>query len=157
VSLPVRPETDRRIHELLGRFPQRGSALLPALHLIQDEKGSVSLESMAYVAETIGLSPAFVASVVSFYTLFHREPVGRYHIQVCRTLPCALRGAGDLVAHLEARLGIKKGQTTPDGRFSLACVECLGACDTAPMLQINDEDHGPLDARKVDAILERFE
>ncbi len=157
MSLPVRPETERKIDELLARFPQRGSALLPALHLIQDEQGHISTESMAYVAGKVGASPAFVAGVVSFYTMFHRTPVGRHHIQVCRTLPCALRGAGDLAAHLEARLGIRPGQTTPDGRFSLAAVECLGACDRAPMLQIGDEDRGPLDAGQVDALLARLE
>ena len=154
MSLPVREETDRRIDELKGRFPHQGSALLPALYLIQEEKGYISDEAMEYVAGKIDVSPAFVAGVVSFYTLFHRGPTGRHHIQVCRTLPCALRGCQDLIAHLERRLGIKVGGTTPDGRFSLATVECLGACDTAPMLQIGDRDHGPLDARAVDALLE---
>src|SRR5439155_22056744 len=96
VTIPVRPETDRRIDELLTRFPMRGSALLPALYLVQEEKGHVSDESMEYVASKIGVSPAFVAGVVSFYTMFHRQPVGRRHIQVCRTLPCALSGADDL-------------------------------------------------------------
>jgi NADH-quinone oxidoreductase subunit E len=154
VTLPVRPETDRRIDELKSRFPRPGSALLPALYLIQEEKGFISEESMEYVAGKIDVAPAFVAGVVSFYTLFHRKPVGRHHIQVCRTLPCALRGAGDLLTHLQRRLGIGEGETTTDGRFSLAAVECLGACDTAPMCQINDQDHGHLDARTIDAVLE---
>jgi NADH-quinone oxidoreductase subunit E len=152
--IPVRPETDRRIDELLALFPRPGSALLPALHLIQEEKGFVSEESMEYVAGKIGVSPAFVAGVVSFYTLFHRRPVGRHHLQVCRTLPCALRGAAEVVAHLGRRLGIKPGETTPDGRFSLVEVECLGACDEAPMMQVNDRDHGHLDPRRVDALLD---
>lgn len=154
MTIPVRPETDRKIDELKSRFPRPGSALLPALHLIQEEKGSISEESMEYVAGKIDVSPAFVAGVVSFYTLFHRKPMGRHHIQVCRTLPCALRGCADLMAHLERRLGIEAGGTTADGRFSLAAVECLGACDTAPMMQINDREYGRLDARAVDALLE---
>ena len=155
-TIPVSAETDRAIDALLARFPRQGSALLPALYLIQDEKGWISEESMAYAAGKIGVSPAFVAGVVSFYTMFHRRPVGRHHIQVCRTLSCMLRGGYEVMRHLEDRLGIKKGETTPDGRFSLTFVECLGACDTAPCAQINDEDVGALDRGKVDVLLERL-
>ena len=151
--IPVRPETDRLIDGLLTRFPRTGTALLPALHLIQEEKGHIPPDAMAYVAGKIGVSEAFVAGVVSFYTLFHKEPVGRHHIQVCRTLSCALRGGEEILRHLESRLGIREGEVTPDGRFSLIAVECLGACDTAPMCQINDQDHGHLDRRKVDELL----
>ena len=154
MTAPVRPETDRAIDDLLTRFPQKDSALLPALYLIQDEKGYVSEESMSYVAEKIGLSPVFVAGVVTFYTMFHTRPVGRHHIQVCRTLPCALRGSVSIVEHLKQRLGIEAGESTPDGRFSLVEVECLGACDTAPMCQINDKDYFHLDEKKLDALLE---
>jgi NADH-quinone oxidoreductase subunit E len=157
VTIPVRPETDRKIDELLGRFPMRGSALLPALYLVQEEKGHVSDESMEYVAAKIGVSAAFVAGVVSFYTMFHRRPVGRHHIQVCRTLPCALRGADDLMAHLRTRLGIADGQTRADGAYSLVSVECLGACDRAPFIQINDAEHGPVDAAKMNEILKGLE
>ena len=157
MSAPVSEATDRRIDALLSRFPKQGSALLPALYLVQGEKGWVSEESMAYVAGKLGVSPAFVAGVVSFYTLFHRRPVGRHHIQVCRTLPCALRGSQAVVDYLSNRLGIEEGETTPDGKFSLVTVECLGACDTAPMCQINDRDHGHLDARALDALLSSLE
>ena len=157
MTLPVRPETDRRIDDLLARFPQKGSALLPALYLIQEEKGWVSEESMAYVAGKIGLSPAFVSGVVSFYTMFHRRPVGRHHIQICRTLPCALRGADSLMAHARSRLGIRDGETRDDGRYSLTSVECLGACDRAPFLQINDREYGPVDPAGLDDILKRLE
>ncbi len=154
MTVPVRPETDRAIDALLTRFPQKDSALLPALYLIQDEKGYVSEESMSYVAEKIGLSPVFVAGVVTFYTMFHSRPVGRHHIQVCRTLSCALRGSASIVELLKQRLGIEAGESTPDGRFSLVEVECLGACDTAPMCQINDKDYFHLDEKKLDALLE---
>lgn len=157
MTLPVRPETDRAIDALLTRFPHKGSALLPALYLIQDEKGYVSQESMRYVAERIGVSPVFVAGVVTFYTMFHRRPVGRHHIQVCRTLSCALRGSAAVVEHLKKRLGIEIGETTPDGQVSLVEVECLGACDMAPMCQINDEERHLLDEKKIDAILETLE
>jgi NADH-quinone oxidoreductase E subunit len=157
VTIPVRSETDRRIDELLERFPMKGSALLPALYLVQEEKGYVSEESMEYVASKIGVSPAFVAGVVSFYTMFHPKPVGRHHIQVCRTLPCALRGANDLMAHLRSRLGIRDGETRADGTFSLTSVECLGACDKAPFIQINETEHGPVDEETMDAILKGLE
>jgi NADH-quinone oxidoreductase subunit E len=157
MSAPVSPAADRAIDALMTLFPHKGSALLPALYLIQDEKGYVSQESMSYVAEKIGLSPVFVAGVVTFYTMFHRKPVGRHHIQVCRTLSCALRGSAAVVEHLKTRLGIEVGGTTPDGRFSLVEVECLGACDMAPMCQINDDERHLLDAGKIDAILETLE
>lgn len=153
MSGPVTPATDRKIDALLTRFPQRGSALLPALYLVQQEKGHIGAEAMAYVAGKIGVAPAFVAGVVSFYTMFHPQPIGRHHIQVCCTLPCALRGALDVMRYLEEKLGIKRGETTRDGTFTLSAVECLGACDTAPMFQINEDEHGHLDPGKIDAIL----
>ena len=157
MSLPVSADADRRIDALLTRFPRKGSALLPALYVVQEEKGWVSEESMEYVAGKIGVSPAFVAGVVSFYTMYHRKPVGKHHIQVCRTLSCMLRGSYDVMRHLKARLGIDVGGVTRDGRFSIAFVECLGACDTAPCAQVNDADVPHLDgAEKVDALLERL-
>jgi NADH-quinone oxidoreductase subunit E len=154
VSRPVTERTDRGIDALLAAYPQKGSALLPALYLVQEEKGWIPADCMEYVAGKLGVSPAFVAGVVSFYTMFHRRPPGRHHIQVCMTLPCALRGAGGVMKHLEKRLGIRRGEVTQDGRFSLAAVECLAACDRAPFCQINDREHGPLDARTIDSILE---
>jgi NADH:ubiquinone oxidoreductase subunit E len=111
---------------------------------------------MAYVAGKIGVSPAFVEGVVSFYTMYHRRPVGTHHIQVCRTLSCMLRGGRDVMNRLRRSLGIEPGEVTPDGRFSLEWVECLGACDTAPCAQVNDEDVALLDPAKADALLERL-
>jgi NADH-quinone oxidoreductase subunit E len=153
-AIPVTPETDRRIDAILERYPKRSSALLPALHLVQEEKGWISAESMAYVAGKIGVSPAFVEGVVSFYTMYHRKPVGTHHIQLCRTLSCMLRGGRDVMNRLRERLGIEPGQVTPDGRFSLEWVECLGACDTAPCAQVNDEDVPLLDPAKAETLLE---
>ena len=154
---PVQQQTDREIDRLLTRFPEKGSALLPALYLIQGKHGHISQESMQYVAGKLGVSPAFVAGVVSFYTMFYTRPVGRHHIQICRTLACALRGCRSVLAHLEQRLGVGPGETTPDGRFSLEAVECLGACDKAPMIQINGEEYEHLDPKKVDDVLDRLE
>jgi len=157
-TLPVTAETDRTIDALLTRYPRKSSALLPALHAVQAEHGWVPEPAMDYVAAKLGVSPAFVAGVVSFYTMFHRRPVGKHHIQVCRTLSCMLRGSRQLMAQLEERLGIRRGgDVTPDGRFSLQYVECLGACDTAPCAQVNDDDVPRLDdAAKVDALLARL-
>jgi NADH-quinone oxidoreductase subunit E len=155
-TLPVSSETDKRIDAVLDRYPRRSSALLPALHLVQEEKGWVSTEAMEYVAGKLGVAPAFVAGVVSFYTMFHRKPVGKHHLQICRTLSCMLRGSRDTMNHLKSRLGIGPGEVTPDGRFSLEWVECLGACDTAPCAQVNDEDVPSLDQAAADALVERL-
>ena len=155
-AIPVSTETDRKIDALLDYYPKRSSALLGALYAVQEEQGWVSEPAMEYVAAKFGVAPAFVAGVVSFYTMFHRSPVGRHHIQLCRTLSCMLRGSRSVMQHLTGRLGIEPGGVTKDGRFSLQWVECLGACDTAPCAQVNDEDVPLLDAAKVDALLERL-
>jgi NADH-quinone oxidoreductase subunit E len=155
-TLPVSAETDRKIDALLSDYPKKSSALLGALYAVQEEHGWVSEPAMEYVAAKLGVAPAFVAGVVSFYTMFHRSPVGRHHIQLCRTLSCMLRGSRSVMKHLQARLGVAPGGVTVDGRVSLQWVECLGACDTAPCAQVNDEDVPLLDAAKVDALLERL-
>ena len=155
-AIPVSAETDRKIDALLDYYPKRSSALLGALYAVQEEQGWVSEPAMEYVAGKLGVSPAFVQGVVSFYTMFHRSPVGRHHLQLCRTLSCMLRGSRSVMKHLTTRLGIEPGGVTQDGRFSVQWVECLGACDTAPCAQVNDEDVPLLDAAKVDALLERL-
>ncbi len=114
----------------------------------------MDLDSEAWIASRLGVSPAHVHGVVTFYTMYKRRPWGKYHIQVCTTLSCMLRGSDDLMAHLEKRLGIKPGQTSPDGRFSLIKVECLGSCGTAPMLQLNDDYHENLTIESLDRLLD---
>jgi NADH-quinone oxidoreductase subunit E len=123
--------------ELLTRYPTRQAALLPTLWLAQDEFGWLSDEAQDYVARLMELPPAHVRAVVSFYTMFHRKPVGRFLIDVCTNLSCRLRGADRIVECLSRRLGIALGETTPDRRFTLQSVECLASCGTAPMLQLN--------------------
>jgi NADH-quinone oxidoreductase subunit E len=139
--MPVQfsPAALQTYQELLRRYPTRQAALLPVLWLAQREFGWLSEETIAYVADLMELPAARVAGVVSFYTMYYRRPMGRYHLQVCRNLSCTLRGAGEITACLERRLGIKAGETTADGLFSLSEVECLASCGTAPMLQCNDE------------------
>ena len=147
-------ELKARITQLKERYPQSKSALLPVLHLAQREHdGWLSEEVMAEVAEVMGLPSAEVRSVVSFYTLFNRQPVGRYLVQVCTNISCSLLGAEHIVNHLERKLGIGVGETTPDGLFTLLEVECLGSCGTAPMMQVNDTYYENLTVERVDQIL----
>jgi NADH-quinone oxidoreductase subunit E len=147
-------ELKTRITQLKERYPQSKSALLPALHLAQREHdGWLSEEVMAEVAEVMGLPPAEVRSVVSFYTLFNRQPVGRYLVQVCTNISCSLLGAEHIVNYLERKLGIGVGETTPDGLFTLLEVECLGSCGTAPMMQVNDTYYENLTVERVAKIL----
>jgi NADH-quinone oxidoreductase subunit E len=134
-------ENQATFNELVTHYPadQRKSAILYALFLVQQQQGYVSGQSMAFVAEQIGCTSAEVEDVVSYYTMFYTKPVGKIVINVCRTLSCALLGAERVTEEISAKLGIKPGQTTADGMFTLMEVECLGACDRAPVLMINDD------------------
>ena len=127
--------------DLVTHYPpeQRKSAILYALFLVQKQQGYISGASMRFVAEQIRCTPAEVEDVVSYYTMFYTKPVGKYVLNVCRTLSCALLGAERVTEELSAKLGIGPGQTTADGMFTLVEVECLGACDRAPVLMINDD------------------
>jgi NADH-quinone oxidoreductase subunit E len=145
------------LSEILGRYPTRQAALLPALHLLQREHGFVSAEAEEWVAAELGLAPVKVHEVLTFYTMLRQERAGRHHLQVCRTLSCWLRGSGALLAHLRGRLGIGDGGQTGDGRFSLQAVECLGACGNAPVVQVNDDYHTDLTVEGLDRLLDRLE
>jgi NADH-quinone oxidoreductase subunit E len=160
----VSPETARRmafsedqirhVQELQATYPDPRAALLPVLRLAQETFGWVSPEVEVYVAGLFDLSPAHVHEVVTFYTLFFKKPVGRHVLSVCHNLSCALLGAEDVIAYLQERLGIETGETTPDGRVTLLRVECLCACEVAPMMQVDDEFVGPLTREKIDGALE---
>jgi len=155
-TLAFEPADQERVRQLLARYPsdQRESAILPALWLAQERFGFVSDEAIELVARSLDVSESEVAAVATFYTMFHLEPVGRYVIQVCCTLSCSLVGAENIVQHIEQKLGIKVGDTTQDGKFTLKKVECLASCGTAPMMQINErafDEH--LTAARVDEIL----
>lgn len=134
-------ETYKRFEEVLTHYPTKQAAILPTFWLAQQEFGYLSLETMEYIAELLDLSPAYVASVASFYTMFYKEPIGKFHVQVCTNLSCTLRGADHIVSCLQNKLGIPLGQTTDDMVFSLSEVECLGSCGTAPVVQVNDDYH----------------
>ena len=142
---------------ILARYPTRRAALMPTLWLAQRDFGWLSEPVMAYVAELMELPLAWVTSVASFYTMYWKQPVGRWHLQMCRNLSCALRGADQIRGAVEAKLGIRHGQVTPDGKFSLEEVECLASCGTAPCLQVNNaEYHENLDVPRTLALIERL-
>ena len=142
------------VRRLQALYPDRRGALLPVLHLAQDTFGHVSLEVQEYVAGLFDLSPAHVHEVVTFYTLYFQQPKGRHVIAVCHNLSCHLAGAREILAHLQRRLGVEPGETTADGRITLQAVECLCACEAAPMAQVNDRYELNLTREKVDRILE---
>jgi NADH-quinone oxidoreductase E subunit len=127
---------------------------LPSLYVAQGEQGYVTQEAMAEIARILEIPPTQVYEAATFYTMYNKKPVGKYHIQVCANLSCSLLGADDLVEYLSGKLGIKKGETTEDKRFTLTTVQCLGSCGTAPMLQLNDDYHEDLTEEKIDKILE---
>ncbi len=151
------PERDRELTEILTRYPTKMAACIPLLHLCQDQLGWVSDEVVTFVSTRLDLPPAHVKGVVTFYTLFNQHPVGKHQVWVCRTLPCALRGAGDVLHHCEKRLGIKPGETTSDGKITLRTAECLASCGTAPMIQVDKTYHENLTLPQVDAILDRLQ
>jgi len=137
------PANQARFEDIVGRYPpdRRRSAVLPALHLAQRQQGYITASVIRHVAELVGVTPAEIEEVVSFYTMFYTKPVGTYVLQVCRTLSCALNGAERLTEALSATLGIAPGETDATGTFTLIEVECLGACDRAPVVMVNDTWH----------------
>ena len=153
MSVQFSPEARKAFDELLTRYPYKEPALLPALHLAQREFGHLSLDALKYVAELLELPPARVAGVATFYPMYHFKPVGKYLIHVCATLSCALLGAVGIVDYLEEKLGVKAGETTPDGRFTILKVECVAACGTAPVIILNETLVHQITKAKLDDIL----
>ena len=146
--------TQRKIAEFKDKYPEKRTAILPAMHLVLKEVGYYNQNILKQIADLLEISEMEVSETVSFYTYFPREGVGKYHIQVCTSLSCGLLGAEGLVKYLEDKLKIEAGETTPDGLFTLSTVECLGSCGTAPVMQINQTYYENLTKAKVDQILE---
>src|SRR5207249_6749509 len=142
------------VRRLQALYPDARGALLPVLYMAQDTFGWISLEVEEYVAGLFGLSPAHVHEVVTFYTLYFQQPKGRHVVAVCHNLSCYLAGSRDILAHVKRRLGVEVGETTDDGRVTLQSVECLCACEAAPMMQVDDRYELNLTPEKVDRILE---
>lgn len=149
-------ESIARIREKASAYPHRKSAILPALTIACRQVGFVSDEIYREISRAINVPEVEIAEAATFYTMFPKKPTGRYLIQVCHNISCALLGADSLVAYLEEKLGIKKGETTSDKLFTLISVECLGSCATAPMMQINQDYHENLTREKVDQIIDEL-
>ena len=147
-------ETLKKIEEVQKKYPTKRSAVLPSLYLAQAEQGYVTKEAMAEIAELLSVPPIQVYESATFYTMYNKKPVGRNHIQVCTNLSCSLLGAEHIVEYISKKIGVSKGKTTEDSKFTLSTVECLGSCGTAPMMQINDDYHEDLTEEKIDKILD---
>ena len=154
MSIGFAVEARAEFEEIVARYPERRSAALPVLHLAQREFGHLAGEVIEYVAGLLEIPVSQLEDTASFYSLFYREPVGRHKIYVCHTLSCALRGAGEILSHIEESLGIRVGEMTDDGNVSLFKAECLASCGTAPMIQVDDDYYEGLTIGEVDAILE---
>jgi NADH-quinone oxidoreductase subunit E len=147
----------KKVDEIIARYPEgkQKSAILPVLHMAQDEFGGwLSAETMDYVATLLKLESIEVYEVATFYSMYNLKPVGRYIFEVCQTGPCMIRGCDDIIDHIKKKLGIGVGETTPDGLFTLKTVECLGACGYAPMMQLGNYFRENLTPEKVDQIIE---
>jgi NADH-quinone oxidoreductase E subunit len=148
------PEVEAEIDWHLAKYPIKRSAILPVMFIVQRERGYLDPPGVAYIADRLDIRITDVWEVGTFYSMINLEPVGKYHIQVCKTLSCKILGSDKITQRCIERLGIKPGETTPDGRFTLSEVECLGSCGTAPMLQIGFDYHENLTPEKVDQLLE---
>jgi NADH-quinone oxidoreductase subunit E len=155
MAFALSAERERELEEILTRYPNKMAACIPVLHLCQEANQNwVSEDVILFVAQRLGLSAAHVKGVVTFYTLFNREPVGKHQVWVCRTLSCALRGADQIIEHCEKRLGCHVGETSKNGRVTLRTAECLASCGTAPMMQVDKTYYENLTIADVDRILD---
>ena len=148
------PEVESEIDRHLAKYPVVRSAILPLMFIVQRERGYLDPQGVAYLAKRLNLRITDIWEVATFYSMIHLKPIGKYHIQICKTLSCKLLGSDKITQVCANKLAIKVGETTPDGRFSLSEVECLGSCGTAPMFQVNFDYHENLTPEKVGQILD---
>jgi NADH-quinone oxidoreductase subunit E len=159
LSQLISRERLEEIERWIAKYPadQKQSAVMSALRIVQEEHGFLTEALMDAVADWLGMPPIAVYEVASFYTMYEQRPIGRNLINVCTNVSCKLRGSGEVVEHLKNRLGIEPGETSSDGRYTLRCVECLGACVNAPMMQVNKDYHENLTPDNIDEILEQYQ
>lgn len=157
MAFALTPERERELADILTRYPTKMAACIPLLHLCQEQNGFIDDDVITFVAHRLDLPPAHVKGVVTFYTLFNQHKVGKHQVWVCRTLPCALRGANEMLHHCERKLGIHAGETTPDGKITLRTAECLASCGTAPMMQVDKDYFENLTPERVDELLEKLQ
>ena len=154
--MAVSEKLDRFFTEKIKEYPTQRSFLVPMLLYTQDELGYLSDEAIAYLAQKAGVTELEVRNVISYYSMLHTKPRGKYHVQVCTNISCLLRGGEELFRHCKQKLGVGHKQTTPDGMFSLEEVECIGACSWAPAVQVNYDFHENLTPEKMDKVLEGY-
>jgi NADH-quinone oxidoreductase E subunit len=147
-------ENIQRINDLRKRYPTSQALVLPALWIAQEQHGHLSEETMKEIAELLQVPYGHILGVVTFYTMLHAKPVGKRHIEVCTNVSCMLRGSDKILSHLEQRLGIKAGETSKDGTWTLSEVECMGSCGTSPMVAVGEEYHENLTIEKLDRIID---
>ena len=152
----VSEKLDRFFDEKMKEYPTRRSFLVPMLLYTQDELGYVTQEAISYLADKTGVTELEVRNVISYYSMLHTKPVGRYHVQVCTNISCLLRGGEEIFDHCRQKLGIGHKQVTADGQFSLEEVECIGACSWAPAVQVNYDFHENLTEQKMDEVLQQY-
>jgi NADH-quinone oxidoreductase subunit E len=150
------PEVKARFDHILTRYPNKEAALLPTLHLVQETWGWISPEAVHYVGNLLDLSPATVFGVVSFYDMYNQKPVGKYQLRVCTNLSCMISDAYDIYEGLCEKLRVQPHETTKDGLYTVVEVECLGSCDTAPVVQVNNDYHENMSVQKMDELLTRL-
>jgi NADH-quinone oxidoreductase subunit E len=148
---------ESKIEQIKARYPDQRSAVMAALYIAQEELGHISQDAILWVSEKVGIAPVHVQEVATFYTMYYKKAVGQYHIQLCRTLSCALRGMKELTQCVHERLKIKPGEISADGLFSYEEVECLGSCGTGPMCQINDRFFENLDVESLMSLIDRIQ
>jgi NADH-quinone oxidoreductase E subunit len=153
----ISEQAKQRMRDLVARYPVGRSAVMPALHIAQQEEGYITVEGLQAVAEAIGLTVDDVESVATFYTMYYQREPGKKVIKVCTSIACYLRNCDALVEHLEQRLSIKRGETTPDGNYTLMTAECLASCGTAPVLQVNDEFVENVTLEAADALVDQLD
>jgi len=149
-------KTKKQMQDIIAHYPKKQAALLPVLHIAQQEFGFISDDTECKVAALLGIKPVQVKEVVTFYTMYNRQPVGKYHIQVCSNLSCSILGSKSLLDFLMKKLNIGLGETTEDKKFTISTVECLGACEQAPCMMVNFDYYGDLDKGKIDKILDNL-
>jgi len=146
----------KRVDELRKRYPTSQALMLPVLWMVQEQEGYISEDSMKYVASLLHIPFGHILGVVSFYTMLQKDRIGKYHIEVCTNVSCMLRGSGKILEHIEQRLGLKVGETSPDMKWTLSEAECMGSCGTAPMLAIGDEYYENLTLEKIDKLIDNL-
>jgi NADH-quinone oxidoreductase E subunit len=156
MEIEFNQEELERVDNMISKYPEKQAALMPVLWLAQKKWGWISKDVMAYVANLLDISLAHVEGVATFYTMYFKKPMGKYHLQICTNVSCMLKDGDSIYRHVSEKLNIGNMETTPDGMFSLEEVECMGACGGAPMMAVNDDYFENMDIEKVDKLIEEL-